>query len=111
MKQFKKNVLVVILSMLSSAALHAQTNTTAEIEQLRNEINALKQILQQNTQQQQQQAVQLSAVERQVLTTPKTVEKTGLGLTNGGAEFNLYGNVRMDASYQAEGGSKDMPHN
>ncbi len=56
--------------MLSSAALHAQTNTTAEIEQLRNEINALKQMLQQNTQQQQQQAVQLSAVERQALTTP-----------------------------------------
>lgn len=54
MKQFKKNVLVVTLSMLSSAALHAQTNTTAEIEQLRNEINALKQMLQQNTQQQKQ---------------------------------------------------------
>ncbi|NEU36737.1 hypothetical protein GN156_39560, partial [bacterium LRH843] len=70
--------------MLSSAALHAQSNTTTEIEQLRNEINALKQMLQQNTQQQQQQAVQLSAVERQVLTTPKTVEKTGLGLTKGG---------------------------
>ena len=68
-------------------------------------------MLQQNTQQQQQQAVQLSAVERQVLTTPKTVEKTGLGLTKGGAEFNLYGNVRMDASYQAEGGARDMPYN
>ena len=111
MKQFKKNVLVVTLSMLTSAALHAQTNTTTEIEQLRNEINALKQMLQQNTQQQQQQAVQLSAVERQVLTTPKTVEKTGLGLTKGGAEFNLYGNVRADASYQAEGGARDMPYN
>ena len=35
MKQFQKNVLVVTLSMLSSAALHAQSNTTAEIEQLR----------------------------------------------------------------------------
>ncbi len=43
MKQFKKNVLVVTLSMLSSAALHAQSNTTTEIEQLRNGINALKQ--------------------------------------------------------------------
>lgn len=50
MKQFKKNALVVTLSMLSSAALHAQSNTTTEIEQLRNEINALKQMLQQNTQ-------------------------------------------------------------
>ena len=49
MKQFKKNVLVVTLSMLSSAALHAQTNTTTEIEQLRNEINALKQMLQQRS--------------------------------------------------------------
>ena len=64
MKQFKKNVLVVTLSMLSSAALHAQSNTTAEIEQLRNEINALKQMLQQNTQQQQQQAVLMSIAQQ-----------------------------------------------
>ena len=111
MNQFKKNALVATLSMLSSATLYAQSNTTTEVEQLRNEVNALKHMLEQYTQQQQQQAVQLNAVKQQVSTTPKTVEKTGLGLTKGGAEFNLYGNVRMDASYQAEGGARDMPYN
>lgn len=111
MNQFKKNALVATLSMLSSATLYAQSNTTTEVEQLRNEVNALKHMLEQYTQQQQQQAVQLNEVKQQVSTTPKTVEKTGLGLTKGGAEFNLYGNVRMDASYQAEGGARDMPYN
>lgn len=28
-----------------------------------------------------------------------------------GAEFNLYGNVRADASYQVEGTSRDLPYN
>ena len=41
-----------------------------------------------------------------VAATPSTVatEKRPLGLTVGGAEMNIYGMVRADASYQIEGG-------
>ncbi|MFH7766954.1 DcaP family trimeric outer membrane transporter [Acinetobacter sp. BSP-28] len=90
-----------------SVAAQAQTQQQNEIEQLRQEVQALRSLVEQQKVQNAQTATAIAAVQRPApVATATPVLKTAKG-----AEFNLYGNVRLDASYQAEGGAKDMPYN
>ena len=90
-----------------SVAAQAQTQQQNEIEQLRQEVQALRSLVEQQKVQSAQTATAIANVQRTAATVPANpVLKTAKG-----AEFNLYGNVRLDASYQAEGGAKDMPYN
>ncbi|MFD1437501.1 hypothetical protein HLH14_15100 [Acinetobacter sp. ANC 4282] len=90
-----------------SVAAQAQTQQQKEIEQLRQEVQALRNLVEQQKVQTAQTATAIAAVQRPApVATATPVLKTAKG-----AEFNLYGNVRADASYQVEGTSRDLPYN
>ena len=90
-----------------SVAAQAQTQQQKEIEQLRQEVQALRGLIEQQKVQNAQTATAIANVQRSAaVPVANPVLKTAKG-----AEFNLYGNVRLDASYQVEGGAKDMPYN
>lgn len=76
----------------------------AEIAQLRQEVQQLRAMLQQYVQ---QKAPVQSAAPVAVTASPQATETTApkLNLSKGGAEVNLYGYIRADASYQAKGAS------
>lgn len=76
----------------------------AEIAQLRQEVQELRAMLQQYVQ---QKAPVQPATPVAVTASPQATETTAskLNLSKGGAEVNLYGYIRADASYQAKGAS------
>ncbi len=106
---FKRTLMtsMIVLSLGGvSVAAQAQTQQQKEIEQLRQEVQALRNMVEQQKVQTIQTATALAEVQRPVPVTSNPVMKTAKG-----AEFNLYGNVRFDASYQMEGTSRDLPYN
>lgn len=76
----------------------------AEIAQLRQEVQQLRAMLQQYVQ---QKAPVQPANPVVVTASPQATETSApkLNLSKGGAEVNLYGYIRADASYQAKGAS------
>ncbi|TCB55129.1 DcaP family trimeric outer membrane transporter [Acinetobacter terrae] len=110
-QQTMKRTLMMSMIALSlggvSVAAQAQTQQQKEIEQLRQEVQALRNLVEQQKVQTAQTATAIAAVQRPApVVTATPVLKTAKG-----AEFNLYGNVRADASYQVEGTSRDLPYN
>lgn len=106
---FKRTVLMSMMAMSLggiSLSTQAQTSTQSnqqEIEQLRQEVQALRALVE-------QQQRQTAVVTAHVAATPAPASKPVMKIASG-AEFNLYGNVRADASYQVEGTSRDLPYN
>ena len=106
---FKRTVLMSMMAMsLGGISLSTQAQTSAqsnqqEIEQLRQEVQALRALVE-------QQQRQTAVVTAHVAATPAPASKPVMKIASG-AEFNLYGNVRADASYQVEGTSRDLPYN
>ncbi len=90
-----------VITMMSP--VYAATDQ-AEIAQLRQEVQELRAMLQQYVQ---QKAPVQSATPVAVSASPQVTETTApkLNLSKGGAEVNLYGYIRADASYQAKGAS------
>lgn len=90
-----------VITMMSP--VYAATDQ-AEIAQLRQEVQELRAMLQQYVQ---QKAPVQSATPVAVTASPQVMETTApkLNLSKGGAEVNLYGYIRADASYQAKGAS------
>nr|WP_227543074.1 DcaP family trimeric outer membrane transporter [Acinetobacter indicus] len=105
--------LVIAVGLTMSVMANAQSSQ--EVEQLRQEVQQLKALVHQYAQQNQTVQANLNQLANTTVQPPvaqkASTEKRGLGMTLGNAEFNLYGNVRMDGSYQIEGGAKDMPYN
>ncbi|SPJ20390.1 hypothetical protein PFCIP103579_1534 [Prolinoborus fasciculus] len=106
---FKRTVLMSMMAMsLGGISLSTQAQTSAqsnqqEIEQLRQEVQALRALVE-------QQQRQTAVVTAHVAATPAPATKPVMKIASG-AEFNLYGNIRADASYQAEGGSAARMYN
>ncbi|RDC53080.1 hypothetical protein DVA85_05030 [Acinetobacter sp. RIT592] len=106
---FKRTVLMSMMAMSLggiSLSTQAQTSTQSnqqEIEQLRQEVQVLRALVE-------QQQRQTAVVTAHVAATPAPASKPVMKIASG-AEFNLYGNVRADASYQVEGTSRDLPYN
>ena len=106
---FKRTVLMSMMAMSLggiSLSTQAQTSTQSnqqEIEQLRQEVQALRALVE-------QQQRQTAVVTAHVAATPAPASKPIMKIASG-AEFNLYGNIRADASYQAEGGSAARMYN
>lgn len=103
---------VLALSLLTlglSTGVSANTDLNAEVEQLRAELKELKALIQQQNQniEMQSRVAQPSSVPAQSVTQAPAVSLK----TASGSEFKLYGNVRADASYQAEGGGPSHPYN
>lgn len=97
----QKNLLAVSVTLLMSSAFAGQVNP--EIEQLRQEIKELRAMLQTNMEAQkslaQKRVEQVAPVATQA---PQSIQQL---LTKSGTEFNLYGYIRADASYQIKGAS------
>lgn len=107
---FKRTVLMSMMAMSlggislsTQAQTSAQSNQQEEIEQLRQEVQALRALVE-------QQQRQTAVVTAHVAATPAPASKPVMKIASG-AEFNLYGNIRADASYQAEGGSAARMYN
>ena len=106
---FKRTVLMSMMAMsLGGISLSTQAQAIAqsnqqEIEQLRQEVQALRALVE-------QQQRQTAVVTAHVAATPAPASKPVMKIASG-AEFNLYGNIRADASYQAEGGSAARMYN
>lgn len=117
MKHLKQTTLMIGLSLSMTGMVHAQSNTQAktntEVEQLRAEVNELKALLEQHalTQKQYRQDIQEIVNLEQKTNLAPTPKPSGLGLTLAGSEVKLYGNIRMDALFQAEGGSASRLYN
>jgi len=98
-----KHLVLAVSSMAVMSLAHAGENTT-EIEQLRQEVKELRTLLNASLQ---QPAVTLKPqidVTPQVKTTPlNTSQFVKTNILPSGAEVNLYGYIRADASYQMEG--------
>ncbi len=94
-------MLAVSVTLLMSSAFAGQVNP--EIEQLRQEVNELRAMLQADIQTQksltQEKVEQVAPVATQA---PQSIQQV---LTKSGTEFNLYGYIRADASYQIKGAS------
>ncbi|MDM1269969.1 hypothetical protein HXZ61_07125 [Acinetobacter indicus] len=113
MKTMMIKPLVIAVGLTMSVMANAQSSQ--EVEQLRQEVQQLKALVHQYAQKNQTVQENLNQLASTAVQPPvaqkASTEKRGLGMTLGNAEFNLYGNVRMDGSYQIEGGAKDMPYN
>lgn len=96
---------VLALSVVTVMSPTYAASESAEIEQLRQEVKELRAMLQQYVQQ--STPVQTAAAPSTPSTTlPQTVQPFAPKLsTKSGAEVNLYGYIRADASYQAQGAS------
>ncbi|MES5537231.1 TMF family protein, partial [Acinetobacter baumannii] len=95
----QKSLLAVSVTLLMSSAFAGQVNP--EIEQLRQEIKELRAMLQINMEAQKSLAQRRVEQAAPVVTqAPPPIQQT---LTKSGAEFNLYGYIRADASYQIKG--------
>ena len=107
----KFQLLLLSAAVMGSTAVHA--NGGSEVEQLRQEVQELRQLVQQYSEQQRLTQYQVQAAQVSPVTTAVPAEKksTGLGLTVGGAELKVYGNIRADGSYQIEGGPSSSPYN
>ncbi|MDM1272508.1 DcaP family trimeric outer membrane transporter [Acinetobacter indicus] len=113
MKTMMIKPLVIAVGLTMSVIANAQSSQ--EVEQLRQEVQQLKALVHQYAQQNQTVQANLNQLANTAVQPPvaqkASTEKRGLGMTLGNAEFNLYGNVRMDGSYQVEGSSRDLPYN
>ncbi|WOE32726.1 MULTISPECIES: DcaP family trimeric outer membrane transporter [unclassified Acinetobacter] len=105
--KFLAQGLAVTISALMLNTVHAATAEQQQIQELRKEIEALKTLVQQQQQVQNNQAIQIQQVKAQ----PVAVAKSDSGLaalTKGGAEVKLYGFVRGDANYIINGADNDF---
>jgi len=105
----KKFILTVQKSILATAVLTAMSSAysgteSAEIAQLRQEVQELRAMLQQYVK---QPVPTQSTPQVAVAAAPQATETQvpKLNISKGGAEVNLYGYLRADASYQAKGAS------
>jgi len=98
-----KHLVLAVSSMAVMSLAHAGENTT-EIEQLRQEVKELRTLLNASLQQPAVTLKPQSDVTPQVKTTPlNTSQSVRTNILPSGAEVNLYGYIRADASYQMEG--------
>lgn len=98
----QKSILAIaVLSAMSSAYSGTES---AEIAQLRQEVQELRAMLQQYVK---QPVPTQSTAPVTAAATPQVAETQApkLNISKGGAEVNLYGYIRADASYQAKGAS------
>jgi hypothetical protein len=111
-QNFKIKALVLVIAgmSISTATL---ANTQTEIEQLKQELHMLKQLVQQVNVQQQNQSEQLFKTQELQKTFESNHQsiKDKLALTTDGTEMSVYGNIRLDGLYQIEGGTQSRLYN
>lgn len=101
-RSFFKQGLAIAVTTVMMGSVHAATDKE-EIQNLRQEVEALKALIQQQQQVQQRQQVQLTQVQTAPVVTAAPVLKS-----KAGAEVTLYGFARGDANYIIEGADNDF---
>ena len=102
----KMSLVSAVASIMWSTA-HAGATEQEQIEQLRQEVAALRALVQQQQQVQIQQQQQIAQVVQQPVAEKPKAE--GLKITtNNGAELKIYGSIRADANYIIEGADNDF---
>lgn len=101
-RSFFKQGLAIAVTTVMMGSVHAATDKE-EIQNLRQEVEALKALIQQQQQVQQRQQVQLTQVQTAPAATAAPVLKS-----KAGAEVTLYGFARGDANYIIEGANNDF---
>lgn len=105
--QLKFKLSLVSLVVLSSTSTLATAKGQTEIEQLRQEVQALRAMIEQ----QQVQNVETSKAVTALATAPVVAAPAAVPKLKSGASINIYGNVRADASYQLKGGTASRSYN
>lgn len=100
-RTFFKQGLAIAVTTVMMGSVHAATDKE-EIQQLRQEIEALKALVNQQQQVQQSQQVRLAEVATQPTATAAKAK------TKAGAEVTVYGFARGDANYIIEGADNDF---
>ena len=100
-RTFFKQGLAIAVTTVMMGSVHAATEKE-EIQQLRQEIEALKALVNQQQQVQQSQQVRLAEVASQPAATATKAK------TKAGAEVTVYGFARGDANYIIEGNDSDF---
>jgi opacity protein-like surface antigen len=108
MKKFNYNIILVSMGLLSLNMAHADSMT--EVEQLRNEVKQLREMIEQQQQVQNKQIVTLENNVKAAQVVSQAKDQS-FARTKAGAEVTLYGNIRADLLYQSEGGSADRLYN
>ena len=104
---FRLGILSLAVSY-SMSVMAASPQEKAEIAQLRQEIQELRTWVEQQQVAQNKTAVDVSQL--QTVKTQALSKQSNANLASG-AEISFYGNVRLDASYQAEGSAADRIYN
>ncbi|NNG77350.1 DcaP-like protein [Acinetobacter sp. ANC 4277] len=108
-KFMAKSLALTVTAVMVSTA-HAGKAEQQQIQELRQEVEALKSLIQQQYQVQQQQQTQIEQVKAQPVPAPAAKPESALTgfKTKAGSSVNVYGFVRGDANYIIEGADDDF---
>ena len=118
MKALSQAITVISMTFATQSFAQQTQAVTAgneqDIQQLRQEVRELRQLLQSYSQSNTSAVTQVTSPVASVAvvnSATKTVEQPNGLLSLAKAEVKVYGNIRLDASYQAEGGSASRLYN
>ncbi len=104
--QFMIKGLAIAVTTLMVGTAHAAKTEQQQIQELRQEVEALKSLIQQQQQVQQQQQTQIAQVQQAKPAAPATALSSLK--SKSGADVSIYGFVRGDANYIIKGADNDF---
>ncbi|MCO8058670.1 DcaP family trimeric outer membrane transporter [Acinetobacter towneri] len=104
--QFMIKGLAIAVTTLMVGTAHAAKTEQQQIQELRQEVEALKSLIQQQQQVQQQQQTQIAQVQQAKPAAPATALSSLK--SKSGADVSIYGFVRGDANYVIKGADNDF---
>ena len=104
--QFMIKGLAIAVTTLMVGTAHAAKTEQQQIQELRQEVEALKSLIQQQQQVQQQQQTQIAQVQQAKPAAP--VSALSSLKSKSGADVSIYGSIRGDANYIIKGADNDF---
>ena len=104
--QFMIKGLAIAVTTLMVGTAHAAKTEQQQIQELRQEVEALKSLIQQQQQVQQQQQNQIAQVQQAKPAAP--VSALSSLKSKSGADISIYGSIRGDANYIIKGADNDF---
>ena len=104
--QFMIKGLAIAVTTLMVSTAHAAKTEQQQIQELRQEVEALKSLIQQQQQVQQQQQTQIAQVQQAKPAAPASVLSSLK--SKSGADVSIYGSIRGDANYIIKGADSDF---
>ena len=104
--QFMIKGLAIAVTTLMVGTAHAAKTEQQQIQELRQEVEALKSLIQQQQQVQQQQQTQIAQVQQAKPAAPASALSSLK--SKSGADVSIYGSIRGDANYIIDGADDDF---